>query len=436
MADMEFVAIETSTEHGATSVQEQGGGRPEVAEVAEARRTGRIIPMGGPAVEYLEVGPRELSAAARERVKAIRDRIAAEEKPATAAAAPPAEAPPAATATPATVIADDDAGDGEDDDPDAPPVAGSGDEPAKPQPATPAPDAELKSTIERQAAMIEKHRAEAEAARKAADEATRASKSAAFADEDAYIASPVAAAKAWLARSIGAKDVSDPAVEKELDDLLTDLIAAKNNVSLDQSYTADRRSVLTQRAWEAEKRRRAGHETSAATTSDNGSQVVQAARAEIARRLGTAKDATPHLLSLSMAIDGREPEAVVWEALQKGVANGTIDPNASDDHMFEQARSAAEKFYAARAEAFRASMKLGTAASSTPPDQQASVAGANVKDDRARQGHGPRTITNAAASVAPATSTQKPTETPPLRHETDQERRARVLKKHLGNLPK
>ncbi|MBP9862669.1 MAG: hypothetical protein KBD62_32245 [Kofleriaceae bacterium] len=434
MADMEFVAIETSMEHGATSVQEQGGGRPEVAEVAEARRTGRITPMGGPAVEYLEVGPRQLSEAARERVKAIRDRLAAPEKP--AAEAPPVEAPAAATATPTTVTADDDAGDEGDDDPDAPPVAGTGAEPVKAPPAAPAPDVELKSTIERQAALIEKHRAEAEAARKAADEATRAREQAATADEDAYLADPSAAVRSWLARSLGVKDAKDPVVEKELDDLIVDLIAARNGVSLDPAHTADRRSVLTQRSWEAEKRRRAGQDRDASNSPRDGAPAVQAARAEIARRLGTAKDATPHLLALSMTIDGREPEAVVWEALQKGVANGTIDPNASDDHMFEQARSAAEKFYAARAEAFRASLKLGTAASSTPPDPQASVAAALVKDDRARQGHGPRTITNAAASVAPATSTQKPAEVPPLRHETDQERRARVLKKHLGNLPK
>jgi hypothetical protein len=372
-------------------------------------------------------------------VKAIRDRIA---QPAAAAVAAPVSTTPAEKVEPAPVvaappvIANADADDEEDDDPDAPPVAGNGDAPAKVEDAQPAPDAELRSTVERQAAMIEKHRAEAETARKTADEATRAREQATFADEDAYLADPTAAVRSWLARSIGVKDAKDPAVEKELEDLIVDLIAVKNGVSLDPAHTAVRQSVRTQRSWEAEKRRRTGLERDASTQQrDQGSQAVQAARAEIARRLESTKDATPHLLALSMAIDGREPSSVVWEALQKGVANGTIDSNASEDAMFEQARSAAEKLYQVKADVVRG-LKLGTAASSTPPDPQASVAAASVKDDKARQGHGPRTITNAAASVAPATSTQKPTEQPPLRHETDQERRARVWKKHAPNLPK
>lgn len=443
MSDLEFVDVATAAS-GATVVQESGG-TSEAIEVSQAREGRPIVQLAAGPVEYIETGRHALSAAAKERIKAIRAAATPPGAPAAPPSAPapaaPAQPPPAAPAR-AEVMADEDpagdaAADGDDSDPDAPPGEGGSPAVAKTEekPAAPAsdPPPEIVATVERQTKLIDQYRAEAEAVRRELEQARAAAQSANYEVEDAYNADPATATRQFVARALGV-DAKDAAVDKEMDDLIAELIASRHGVPLDQAQRAERQSVRTHRAWEAEKRRRAGQEKDTAAREQN-SRAVQAARQEISRRLESFQGA-PNLTRLAPVLDGRSPSEIVWEALERGVRNGTIDERASDDAMFAAAVGVAEKYYAQRADAFRAALNLGTAnATGTPPGPQAGAAAANVKDDKSRQGHGPRTITNAAASVAPAPPTPQQPEPPKVR-ESDEDRRRRIVREHFARVTK
>jgi hypothetical protein len=404
--------------------------------------------LSGPNVEVVDQTARSLSDAARARAAAIasnraRNGAARTSAPAAAVetvteAAPeskPAAAPAPANANAAPV---DDAEDPDDPDlqPSATPAAAK---PAETPPVEHAEVATLRATVERQTRMLEQARQQMEQATKAEGDAARKRHDLLSQAEEGYLEAPVAAARKWVAGVIGAADPNADEVNAEIDDLIADLISARNGVALDGAHQANRKAALLQRAWNKEKQRASStnRETEDQKQRATREQQVRAAHEGISSRFESSKTKFPHL-QLAAHLDGPTPNAriegdgiagKIFTVIKTGIELGTLDPNEPDDVLFEKGAQLAEKFYTARAEHLRGALSTGTAAPSPSPAQQAGAPSADVNVGKARQGHGSRALTNADASVAPA-ATGKPAEQTP-KQETSAERRRRVIGKYF-----
>lgn len=412
--------------------------------------------------QTMEVGKRALTEAARARVAAIREhKAAAAAKSAStsgsgeAAKSPdrPAEAAGAvAAAGAAPVVTDqgDDAGGDEADgaETEAPVSLKPGEQPegeAKPEEQPDAAAAEpeevvaLRGTVDRQTKLLEQARAELEQAKKGQTDDYSARAKLIRDSEDEYLEGPAAAVRKYVAGRLGVDDLKSAEVDQELDDLIADLISARNGVALDAAHEAKRKQALLQRAWNQDKKRQqtTSRETDEQKQRTQRDEQLKGTHAIIAKHLDGAKTDYPHLLALSQELDGTKPEEKVWDAIQKGVQLGVIDRNQSDEALFKAGAAVVEKLYRARAERLRGALPAtGTAAPKpSPATKQAGAADADVKQGRARQGHGSRTITNADASVAPAGTGKQPAASETRLSRDPDERRRQVIAKHFPDHP-
>jgi len=473
MADVETVTIPTSDEHG-SRISQHGESMPnEATEVTRFRQGERIIPMPNLPVQTIQVGKRTISEAARERVAKIMEARQLAEAKGRRGAAGRADPSPTSddagsTATGSTTTVetapattqtievsskgriDPNAADPApveiDDDPDAPPgtadpAHAAAPSTAAPQPAEPEEVAQLRATIDRQARLLEQRRVDREQRRSESDRAAQQRAEALADAESRYVTDPVGSVKKMVAAVLGAKDMSDPAVRAEMQDLISDLTADHLSAPLDPAYQGNRKATLTDRRVKlAEERFRAR---------DQAEQGQRTKDAETSRALGfqnehiapAIKDRTkyPSLhLASHLDKDGRSPERIVYDAIDRGIRNGTIDPNTPIESAIARAAAAEETFYRSRAESLRSALNPGTAAPAKAPSASQRTDGQPSGGDAAasRRGHGSRTITTADASVAPATSTAQPPangQRPKFRN--DAERRAWVVKKHFPDHP-
>lgn len=451
--EISTVTIPTNNDAGAVRVSQHGVAKSaEAPEVADARRGGKIVGMPGLATQTLQLGKRTLSDAARERVA----QITAQRQ--TAEAAKLAPAPKADPAAPIAKVIDPRAGaarpaaspkpsqteqlsEGEDDDEDAPagtvkprPIAKPAQPAAAAAPAAPDELVEARTVIDRQTKLLEQRRLELEQSGKSRD-ASHVTRAQQLRDaEDSYVADPTAALRKFVAGANGLK--TEPEIDAEIDDLLNDLTSKRMSVPLDTAQQAKRTATLTQRAWEIDKQRRNAKEQDADSqrTQTEQASKTEAVQRTISESLGTRKDQYPNL-QMAQLLDGKRPEQAVWQAIQQGIANGHLDANDPDEKLIAKAASVVEKYYQARAESLRTALNPGTADPNAPPALQADGPNGVVKKETSRQGHGPRTLTTADASVAPATTDQPPAVEARPKFKNDAERRQYVIRKNFPNHP-
>lgn len=253
--------------------------------------------------------------------------------------------------------------------------------------------------------------------------------------ERSYIEDPVASIRRLVATAIGSDDPKSKEVDSELTGLYQDLTERELGVALDPSQKFNRETARTRRLRERDKRDlRAEQEAAAKPADDSEARQADAAHASIGRDL-TAREHSktyPLLMGLATELHGMPPEALIWREIRAGVASGEFDSKAGDQQLIDAASKKIETQYQALAD--RIGKARPTAASSTAtPQTQASPATESKADP---QGTGVRTITNASASVAPATPPAKkpeptaPTEQPKYRNE--KERRQALAAKHFG----
>lgn len=302
---------------------------------------------------------------------------------------------------------------------------------------------ELVAEVER---MKSAPRSELDARLKALDEA-----------EKLYLDNPHAAVRKFLAvvRGVEKYDPEHADVSDEMSGLYKDLTARELKVELDQGEVARRESARTRMLLARDRRERdATSKVTAAPTDTPEAQQAAQHTAIIGNRLAMKQDdgktvgeAYPLTMKLAERLNGMRPEALILAKIRHGVETGEFeaadpnerDPRAIERHnqkLIEQAARAIETQYQALSDAFGQARpqqpQPSTAATPTPPDTKAT-------QDAGRSQVAP-SITNASASVAPATPPAKqdaPKEEEQPFHrrrpgESEEKRRLRIAQRHLG----
>jgi hypothetical protein len=217
----------------------------------------------------------------------------------------------------------------------------------------------------------------------------------------------VPALRKFLGVIVGAAPDSKE-VDAELAGLYTDLTAKELGVTLDQNQQALRDNARTRLLLARDKREKVEAEKKPAP--DNSAEAVSYGDASrfVDNLLGTKgqsgaslADEYPMLMGLAEDFDGFKPSEVLARAIRQEIMTGTLDPKTGAIDMIKAVAPKIERHYdavAKRIEAARAKQtKPGTTTPSVKP--KAAVEASTEQ----RQSPGTRTLTNAAASRAPAT---------------------------------
>jgi hypothetical protein len=253
----------------------------------------------------------------------------------------------------------------------------------------------------------------------------------------------VGAVRQFLAVVHGHEDPAHKDIDSELSGLYQDLTARELNVQLDPNQQAIRESARTRQILAREKReRQAEQATTAAPAETPESRQAAEHSALIGSRLSSRQDdgkivgdAYPLTMKFAERLHGTKPEALILNILREGFKTGEFDPRENDHKLIDQAAKKIETHYQALAGMFDEARKPATSTATPTP-----AADAKANQEQARNQVG-RSITNASASVAPATPPAKQpektdAELPRSRKrpgETEDMRRARILKEHFGD---
>ncbi len=309
-------------------------------------------------------------------------------------------------------------------------------EPKQVEPADPAN--EWRTAASRLEATNRQLLAELEAARKqppAAEPSTRLK--ALEESERAYVdESPVVALRRWLGAVLDAPHDSK-LVDAELSGLFTDLSAQEINVPLEPAHKASRDAALARLALARDKReRKAESEAKQAPVKETGDQQIEQAAALIENRMVTKTregtslaDDFPMLMNLAETLDGMKPQALVAKVIQHEIKIGTLDPTIGDDNLIKAASQMIETHYQALADKLSKAKPQKT---DTTKSGDLKTATAPPAKQEQRQGTATRTISNATASVAPATSPQPKQATPEKpKYKNEKARRDAILDKYF-----
>jgi hypothetical protein len=246
---------------------------------------------------------------------------------------------------------------------------------------------------------------------------------------------PVAAIRKLAALHHNVADPASKDIDAELSGIYQDLTERELGVSLDPATKAQRESARTRKLLEREQRERRAEQEAASKPPPDDPEAKQFAEhsALIGNHLlskqadgKTVADAFPLTMKFAEALHGHKPAELMLKTLRAGFATGEFDPKANDDVLITQAAKKLESRYQALADAFVEARKPSTA-TPTPADATAPKVEA--------QQQASRTITNASASVAPATPPAKPETTPAAtkpKFRTEADRRKAILESKFG----
>lgn len=356
----------------------------------------------------------------------------AEAKTTPAAPAAPPESPPAAAATP-------DAGATQNASPGATSAAAatavSADpakpaEPAKPDPAVAEHETRMARLLEHNTRLL----SEVESLRGKQREPGDREK--ALLDvANMAVEKPVQAIRKLIALAHGIEDDKSKDIDEELSGIYKDLTELELGVSLDTAAKAERESKRTRRIMERDKRdmereRKAAEERAKQPAAGNEDEANHRAVASFLATKGTdgksPADEFPVTMKVAAKISGVPVEKLVWNEIRRAVQTGALDPKSSDADLIKAASKSIEQRFQALRDVFTEAFPTSTA---TPA--QATGATESKADPAS---NGVRTITNASASVAPATPpASKPAPTvdkPKFRNE--KERILALARKHAG----
>lgn len=241
--------------------------------------------------------------------------------------------------------------------------------------------------------------------------------------ERGYLDDSIGSIRRLIATAIGADDPKHADVDAELRGLYKDLTAKELGVELDQAELARREATRTKHMLARDRRERAAPAPAAPAETEDAKQSVQHA-ALIAGHLTSQSDAFPLTMRLAERLHGQKPEAMILGVIRQGFATGEFDPKHPDDQLIKQAAQKIENHYQDLAKMFgEARPQPSTAVSPSPQDVKAN-------QDTGRSQVAP-TITNASASVAPATppAVQQTAQKPKYKSEAD--RRMAIAKQHF-----
>lgn len=324
--------------------------------------------------------------------------------------------------------------------PAAAPAAGTEAKPAEAAPA-PNPADEYKAVNERLTARNRDLVARLEALEKPQPKREMSEREKALDEsERLYLEKPREALRLYLATAIAVADPSSPEVDAELRGLYQDLTEEELGVAPSESAKAKRESERTRRMWEREKRERAAEKAAEATAAPQAQNSAEAQNAIgfIGHHLSTKgadgaapADKFPLLSEVAQDLDGEPPEVLIFREIGRAIAAGEADEKTPGDQLIAAAAARLESKYQALAAKLAGKAKSST--STAPPVVQPTSVTASPTEG-ANHSHGVRSITQASASVAPATPPASKPEAPkePPKYRNENERRKAILSKHLS----
>lgn len=287
-------------------------------------------------------------------------------------------------------------------------------------PAQSAPPADWQVQLDRMTAANKQLVADLETARKPT-EAPAVHKLAGEA-VSTYLDNSTEAVRRFVAASLGIDDPAHADVTAEMQALTNDLTSSVFNVQLDPTAQATREAARARQALARDKRERMAESDRAAKGTQAQAEVQKAEH--LASFIGNRLTASeyPATVALAPIFDGVQPGRAVYAALDTAIKAGSIDPKTmTDEQLIAFGAKEVEQHYKDLRDkvlkAFPPDPKPSTA--TNPPPESASP-------DQ-RQSHGARTLTQAAASVAPSTP-------PAVKAKTVQSRlpsKRDVLAKHI-----
>lgn len=290
----------------------------------------------------------------------------------------------------------EDAGDGE-------PAEEAGEEDA------PDPVAEFRETAQRLEARNRELINELETARKTPKSQRTERETALMAAEAAYIdEGSVPALRKFLSVITGAAPDSKE-VDAELAGIYTDLTARELGVPLDQNQQTLRDNARTRLLLARDKREKV--EAAKAPVVDNSAEAVQYEQAAryvdnllvTKGQSGTSlADEYPMLMALAEDFDGYKPSEVLARAVRQEFMTGSLNPAGNELDAIRTVAQKIEAHYEAVAKKIEAARAKKTKPNTTTPSAKPKAAVEASQEQR--RSTGARTITNAAASRAPATT--------------------------------
>lgn len=255
--------------------------------------------------------------------------------------------------------------------------------------------------------------------------------------ERTYLDDPIASVRRLIGTVLGvAHDSKD--VDTELSGLYTDLTSRELNVPLEAAHKATREAIRARQMLARDKRERKAESEATVNrgTQDEESRHTEEAATFIDGRLSTKSmtgksiaDDHPLLMQFAEELDGMKPSTLLWKVIQRETKTGVLDPKMPDDQMIPAAAKLVERHYQSLAERFGKARPTLTPTDTAKTDPAKATANASQEQ---RQTPGARTITNATASVAPATSPTKKAapkqEEAPPKFKTNKERQEWALR--------
>lgn len=245
---------------------------------------------------------------------------------------------------------------------------------------------------------------------------------------------PVAAIRKLAALHHNVADPASKDVDAEMSGIYQDLTERELNVPLDPATKAQRESARTRKLLEREQReRRAEQEAASKPPPEDPEAKMFADHSTIIGTHLSSKqpdgkavaDAYPLTMKFAERLHGNKPSDLILRAIRSGFATGEFDPKATDDALITQAAKKLEAHYQALADSFVEARQPSTA-----PPTTADATAPKVE----AQPQASRTITNASASVAPATPPAKPepAATKP-KYRNEAERRKAIVSARMGD---
>lgn len=434
MPEFVDVVVETGNQGVAPTaeVSSRDGGKPTLVSSSRAAKAA-----DAPGVLAFAKDTHSATGSGRELKDSTREKISA--IMAAHAAAQPAEDVDAeesavevedATVEPSDVEDDDEVIDG---------AATPSPEPAKAKAAPPSDVEErlkeLEGVTERQRAALERYEAQLAEARKAGEETAAQRAARLDAAESEYLADPIKAIHKYVATALGHDDENHDDVKKEVMDLFLDLTSHVGGVTQDPGHLAKRQSDRTRREWEREKKGRAasGKKEAETAAQREREQSVEGIIGEVDKTFATAAEKYPHLTALAPLLEGKTPGRVIYELVESGIKRGEFKvddkgrPVDPDEVLIERAAKAAEAYYTKRADPLRSALQPKSTAKPAATEKVAPAA--QVEREKPRTSKEAR-VTNADASVAPATPPAKKPAPKAIPLQNDEARRKHALR-HL-----
>ncbi len=239
--------------------------------------------------------------------------------------------------------------------------------------------------------------------------------------EKVYLDDSIGAVRMLIATVLGVP-LDSKEVDAELSGLHTDLTSRELNVPLEQSYKATREAGRARQMLARDKRERKAESEAAKVPVVDEAKDSNEAVSFVESRISKHVESYPLLTAFAEELDGLKPSELICRIIQRDTKSGAIDATKmTDDQLIEAASKTIEAHYKKIADKFGNLKPLSTT-DTTKTETTAPLT--TSKDPRTVQA---RTITNASASVAPATSPAKK----PVATATDEKPKFKSAKERL-----